>query len=84
MNNTSSKEAEELLTEMKRVLVSNDIMFEHSEPFMLLCEHGEVTFEMEICKLPRLMMNGIRHKRIGGPSLAYKNICTKLLNEMNM
>jgi len=29
-------------------------------------------------------MNGIRSKRISGESLSYKNICTKLLNEVNL
>jgi len=27
---------------------------------------------------------GIKHKRLGGQSLGYKNICTKILNELEM
>eukprot|EP00045_Choanoeca_perplexa_P009187 m.87635 g.87635 ORF g.87635 m.87635 type:complete len:607 (+) comp14787_c0_seq1:264-2084(+) len=84
MNNTSSKPPEHIIDELKKALLANDITFEHEDSFTLICEHGDLLFEMEVCKLPRLLMNGIRHKRIGGPSLAYKNICTKVLNEINL
>eukprot|EP00054_Salpingoeca_dolichothecata_P025443 m.178174 g.178174 ORF g.178174 m.178174 type:complete len:954 (-) comp25357_c0_seq3:66-2927(-) len=84
MSNTSSKPAEDVLTEIKRVLKLNGIHFAHSDPFALSCFHGSINFEMEVCKLPRLSMNGVRHKRIGGSALGYKNICTKVLNEMNL
>eukprot|EP00055_Hartaetosiga_balthica_P013557 m.70195 g.70195 ORF g.70195 m.70195 type:complete len:579 (+) comp8301_c0_seq1:195-1931(+) len=84
-SNTSSKPAEELLDELKRVLAGNDIECEESEgTFLLLCKHKTTQFEMEVCKLPRLSMNAIRHKRISGPSVDYKNVCSKLLNEMNL
>ena len=84
-NNTSSKEADELLESLKRVLEANHVEFSQLEPFALQCTRGQVQFEMEIIRLPRLAgMNGIRHKRIAGESLAYKNICTKLLNEVNL
>eukprot|EP00730_Choanoeca_flexa_P005513 TRINITY_DN11963_c0_g1_i5.p2 TRINITY_DN11963_c0_g1~~TRINITY_DN11963_c0_g1_i5.p2 ORF type:complete len:618 (+),score=95.81 TRINITY_DN11963_c0_g1_i5:3871-5724(+) len=84
MNNTSSKAPELIISELKRALTSNEITFEHEDAFTLICEHGNLLFEMEVCKLPRLLMNGIRHKRIGGPSLAYKNICTKVLDEIQL
>ncbi|EDQ84930.1 uncharacterized protein MONBRDRAFT_34468 [Monosiga brevicollis MX1] len=84
MTNTSTKEPEYILQELKRVLALNDVIFENSDDFCLLCEHGDIVFEMEVCKLPRLLMNGIRHKRISGSSLDYKNICTKVLNETQL
>eukprot|EP00043_Microstomoeca_roanoka_P010609 m.100556 g.100556 ORF g.100556 m.100556 type:complete len:586 (-) comp14942_c3_seq1:121-1878(-) len=83
--NTSAHSPDELLTELKRVLDNNQIKFEESDgPYSLLCTHRATQFEMEICKLPRLSLNGIRHKRISGTSVDYKTIVSKILNEMDL
>lgn len=48
MNNTSSKPAEDMLKEIQRVLDLNGITYVIDElPFLLLCTHGDIQFEME-------------------------------------
>ena len=50
---------------------------------MCVDEKKSVHFEIEICKMPRLSMHGIKHRRIGGDSLSYKDVCSKVLGDMH-
>lgn len=83
-SNTSAKPPRDLLGDLQKVLDANEVQYQQQEPFLLVCMHGQIHFEIEVCKLPRLSMHGIKHKRLGGQSLGYKNICTKILNELEM
>eukprot|EP00729_Bicosta_minor_P002963 gene2963-26851_t len=82
---TSEKPADTIMDEMRRVLKANSITFQQQEAYLVVCNQENVHFEMEVCKLPRLNnVHGIRHKRIAGQSLPYKNVCSKILMEMDI
>ncbi|XP_075963408.1 MAP/microtubule affinity-regulating kinase 3a isoform X10 [Anarhichas minor] len=90
MRTTSSMEPCDIMREIRKVLDANNCDYEQQESFLLLCVHGDgraenlVQWEMEVCKLPRLSLNGVRFKRISGSSIAFKNIASKVSNELKL
>ncbi|XP_068195840.1 MAP/microtubule affinity-regulating kinase 3a isoform X3 [Antennarius striatus] len=90
MRTTSAMEPCDIMREIRKVLDANSCDYEQQERFLLLCVHGDgraenlVQWEMEVCKLPRLSLNGVRFKRISGSSIAFKNIASKVANELKL
>ena len=84
MQTTSNKSPEDIMTEVMRVLRESDVHTEKQDVYLLLCEQGDLQWEMEVCNLPRLSLNGLRVKRIAGNSVTYKNVCTNLIKQMKL
>lgn len=91
MKTTSNMNADDVVSEIKRVLNLNMCDYECREKYLLFCAHRSphanntlVQWEMEVCKLPRLHLNGVRLKRVHGPAIEFRNIASKITTDLNL
>ncbi|KAH8860264.1 Serine/threonine-protein kinase par-1 [Schistosoma japonicum] len=90
MKTTSSMCPDNMIKEIKKVLTANNCEYDQRERYLLICEYGDpstdanVQWEMEVCKLPRLSLNGVRFKRISGTSIGFKSIASQIANDLKL
>ena len=72
-----------LFEKLKNILDKNDVEWHH-DGYLCECNWGDIKFEVEICKMPRLNSFGIRLKRILGDIWEYKKLCSKITSEIDV
>jgi len=80
----SDKSAESILEEVYRVLQEKKIFYTPSPPFCVDCLTDDIRFEIEICRVPRLSIYGLKLKRIQGDAWKYKHLVAELVEQLNL
>jgi len=91
MKTTSVLEPDAIIVKICAVLTKHNCRYETVSQYALMCWHGDenspeayLQWEMEVCRLPRLSLNGIRFRRIAGSAISFKNIATEITNELKL
>ncbi|KAJ3187535.1 Serine/threonine-protein kinase par-1 [Gaertneriomyces sp. JEL0708] len=88
-NTTSSKPPDEIIASVLQSCIKCDVQGRLQGRFLVECVTkgvgGEIKFEIEVCKLPRLKnLHGLRFKRVAGTSGEYKDVCEKVLEGVEL
>jgi len=83
---TSNKPPREIVSEIKRVLKSFHMPFEHTSAYSLKAVDPmrKVYFEVEVCQLPKISQMYVRISRISGKWEDYKELCEILVHELDL
>ena len=90
VDTTTMKPADQIVLEVIRVLTESGITFKH-KGYTFKCKQRQpidkaerVHFDLEICQIQGLNMNGVRFKRISGGVWAYRSLCQSLMQKMKL
>eukprot|EP01111_Echinosteliopsis_oligospora_P004745 TRINITY_DN1781_c0_g4_i1.p1 TRINITY_DN1781_c0_g4~~TRINITY_DN1781_c0_g4_i1.p1 ORF type:complete len:739 (+),score=236.28 TRINITY_DN1781_c0_g4_i1:134-2350(+) len=89
VDTTTMKNPKEIMDEIIRVLNERTILFAQ-EGFVFRCkdtttQHQKpLQFEMEVCQIKGLSMNGVKFKRTSGDVWIYRNMCQTLMGDMKL
>ncbi|XP_069500772.1 MAP/microtubule affinity-regulating kinase 4 isoform X3 [Ambystoma mexicanum] len=89
---TSTQDPEDMMVAIRNATDSTHCRCRQMEPFLLSCTAGKdgggsehfSQFEVEVCRLQRLGVNGVLFRRVSGTALAFRNMVTKISNELQL
>lgn len=90
VDTTTLKPADQIVLEVIRILTETGISFKQ-KGYVFKCKQKQpidkaerVQFDLEICQIQGLNMNGVRFKRISGGVWGYRTLCQTLMQKMKL
>lgn len=91
VDTTTMKAPREIVDEVQRVLSDQPLQIE-ADGYTFRCKHTSTTdankaklqFEVEVCQIKGLAMNGVKFKRVAGDVWEYRNMCQILMAGMKL
>ncbi|VDL98511.1 unnamed protein product [Schistocephalus solidus] len=100
VESNSRRQLDEMMNEIKHVLTSARVAFTQTEQHKLQCTWHTapletdldsdfttpdvLRLELEVCKLQKAGMNGVRFKRLSGPVAEFKRVSQKLAEDLKL
>lgn len=92
VDTTTMKNPKEIIDEVQRVLGDQPMLQIDAEGYTFRCKHtgmadggkAKLQFEVEICQIKGLAMNGVKFKRVAGDVWEYRNMCQVLMTGMKL
>ncbi|KAJ1563338.1 hypothetical protein HK405_002421 [Cladochytrium tenue] len=83
---TSTRDAESVLGEVMRGVGAAGLLVAASSGYFVTCRTpgGDVEFEVEVCRIPRLNLHGLRFRRMAGSPWTYKSLMADLVSRLNL
>jgi hypothetical protein len=72
------------MQEVLRSLAAHGISYRHISNFMVRCQVQSLRFQAEVVQLDRSSGYALRLARVSGDIWHYKEICARLLSEMDL
>lgn len=73
----------EMIKQLKKSLSKNNFEFKQANEFSIDCTHDTIQFEIEVYRLSRKSLYGIKFKRLSGNSLVFRDTVTQLTKTLN-
>lgn len=91
VDTTTMKNPKEIVDEVQRVLADQPLSVE-ADGYIFRCKHTgpiessktKLSFEVEVCQIKGLSMNGVKFKRLAGDVWDYRNMCQILMAGMKL
>lgn len=81
---TSARPPKQIVAEVQRALTTQRVTFKQISAMVVRCQRGSLRFEVDVMQAERNGTYTVRFTRVSGENWQYKDVCARLITEMNL